>query len=343
MALTQLIKDFQEVLSHILKTPCISPTIETNPKIHVDINKYISTEIAMHINTAPSTSFTFVDRDGIVVFYTFDKRKPSVRTLQSYYIYIRSILHVCKKYSELSCASPTIKIYLTPFLKTLGKSFVLGPHEINSGYTRVCGYDNTIVVYRAEEWFKVFIHECIHFYGIDFSNVDTNIYVPLLKGIFCIRSDYLLYESYTEFWAEILYLCLHSIGTGIHIEELIQKECMHSVQNCRKILRSMNVQYTDILRVKPESKKNTSIFIENTNVFCYYFLKTLYFYYIKDFLLWNVKNNNTLLAISKNPRVIKDLCKWISIKSHQLEFITLMKYTTNVPNVNKSLKMMYHT
>lgn len=346
ISLTHLMKDFKYILKKLRSVPCNHPQIEIHPKIHIEHSKYISSEIINHIRDHTQKSFTFIDTYGIIVLYTYDYNELTITRAKNWYIYIRAVLYVCKKYSVIKCGSPTIRIYMTPFLKSINNKSILGPSEINSGYTRLCGSSvNDIVVYRKEEWLKVCIHECIHYFGLDFSNIDTNIYVPLMKGIFNIVSDHLLYESYTEFWAEMVYLCLYSVETGNRINGLISIERKHSIENCKHILRNAGITYTDVLHSNP--KKNTEIFTEHTNVFCYYFLKTLYVYYLDDFLQWNIKNNTTLLSISKNPQIIKDLCKWIEIKSKTPEFIKIMSYSNDTMNshrrINKSLKMMRHS
>ena len=38
--------------------------------------------------------------------------------------------------------------------------------NINSGYASI--NEGTIVIFRKEEWFKVFIHESIHYFNLDF-------------------------------------------------------------------------------------------------------------------------------------------------------------------------------
>ena len=41
----------------------------------------------------------------------------------------------------------------------------------NSAFTTSCKIETSIYIYRKEEWFKVFIHETFHNFGLDFSYV----------------------------------------------------------------------------------------------------------------------------------------------------------------------------
>ena len=60
-------------------------------------------------------------------------------------------------------------------------------------------------MYRQEELIKVFIHELIHAKCIDFSNINANIEtLNIVKEMFNISSDFIISESYSEFWANIV-------------------------------------------------------------------------------------------------------------------------------------------
>ena len=67
----------------------------------------------------------------------------------------------------------TIYLYMTPFEKFLPECSitVIGPDNVNSGISYVCPEDGEIVIYRREEWFKVFIHETFHALGLDFASM----------------------------------------------------------------------------------------------------------------------------------------------------------------------------
>jgi hypothetical protein len=81
---------------------------------------------------------------------------------------------------------------------------VLKPIHINGGVSTLCQPSGHVIVYRKEEWFKVFIHETMHNYGLDFGNMDINSANALLHKVFTIQKDIKLYESYCEVWARIM-------------------------------------------------------------------------------------------------------------------------------------------
>ena len=83
-------------------------------------------------------------------------------------------------------------------------SSVLKPIHINGGVSDLCQPSGHVIVYRKDEWFKVFIHETMHNYGLDFSEMDISAANGLLHKIFTIQKDVKLYESYCEVWARIM-------------------------------------------------------------------------------------------------------------------------------------------
>ena len=137
--------------------------------------------------------------------------------------------------TDCSCGNPlTIYVYLTshekrfPTREPSNRTDILGPVHVNTAFTYACTKSKssksksskskssksdkpnaTITIYRREEWFKVFIHETFHCFGLDYSGDDqaTHTLDGLVRarfqqecaGIAHIRS----YEGFTECWARI--------------------------------------------------------------------------------------------------------------------------------------------
>jgi len=81
---------------------------------------------------------------------------------------------------------------------------VFKPLHVNGGVSDVCQTNGQIVVYRKEEWFKVFMHETMHNYGMDFSTLDISSANKKLQTFFSIQTRIKIYESYCEIWARIM-------------------------------------------------------------------------------------------------------------------------------------------
>ena len=77
------------------------------------------------------------------------------------------------QYASSECVSKiNIVIYLTPFKKVLPDNSIaiLDVENANSAVTLACHNPGEIIIYRKEEWFKVFIHETFHSFGLDFQH-----------------------------------------------------------------------------------------------------------------------------------------------------------------------------
>ena len=141
-------------------------------------------------------------------------------------------LNLLAKYADIKCGTNLSSyIYLTPFKRRLpgfkaekdkgnigSESYndyelyedeyshnnILRPVNVNGGVSDVCETDANIIVYRKEEWFKVFIHETMHNYGIDFSLLNITNANKRLQNIFSIKKEIKIYESYCEIWARVM-------------------------------------------------------------------------------------------------------------------------------------------
>jgi hypothetical protein len=81
---------------------------------------------------------------------------------------------------------------------------ILDQENVNTAFTRTCPKNSEIIVFRKEEWFKSFLHETFHNFGLDFSDMNNNSCNSKILEIFPVNSEVNLFESYTEFWARIM-------------------------------------------------------------------------------------------------------------------------------------------
>jgi hypothetical protein len=136
-------------------------------------------------------------------------------------------LKVLSKYSDVECGKNLeCFFYFTPFKRKLpsdsdsespsnmyhysepvggGDGGVIGASHVNGGLSNICQADGHIIVYRKEEWFKVFIHETMHNYGLDFAVLDDILMSnKKLQSIFSVQTDIKIFESYCETWARVM-------------------------------------------------------------------------------------------------------------------------------------------
>lgn len=316
------------------------PTIIKNPTIKLNNNEdtYFPTNIKKYIINKTKWMIRYTNTDHTICFYTYDSY-VNLEEMDDYYKKIIYMLTILKKYITQQCSWLNIHIYLTPFKKELSNTKILDASNVNTGFSALCIYSRDIVIYRREEWLKVLTHECFHYYGLDFAYVPVDMYKHRLSKIFCISSEYFLYESYTECMSELIYLCMYSVDHNLNIYDIIRNELNHSLYQTNRILKHIGCTYTDLLC---ESHTSNKRMVEKTNVFCYYILKTLYFFYLPDFLNWCKQHNDTLLSFNKTESSVISLCDWIHQHYRSNQFISSisdisLKYKSEISN--KSLIM----
>jgi hypothetical protein len=155
-----------------------------------------------------SFSFSLYDRN-IKVHFIVENSNVEL-DIGLYNRYMESItmwLYMLNIYGSKDCVnSLTVYFYFTSLEKSLPSSNieVLNELNVNTAFTTTCPVNSEIVVFRKEEWFKVFIHETFHNFGLDFSDMNNSNAHKCILDIFKVESNVNLYESYTEFWAEIM-------------------------------------------------------------------------------------------------------------------------------------------
>ena len=129
---------------------------------------------------------------------------------------IINYLYDLKKYKEDKPIS--IYLVLTSLKKNFDIDLIIGPKNINSGYTNFIL--NEIFIWREEEFEKVIFHELIHYMDLDCSNIifdDKYLHhnINEFKSYF---------EAFTDFWGIIYHLIYVSLVTNRSVNSLLQIE-----------------------------------------------------------------------------------------------------------------------
>lgn len=238
------------------------------------------------------------------------------------------IIKVCSLYSKLkTIKSLNVYLYLTKAEKKIPKNpvLVLGPNNCNSAVTFACATKGRLMIYRKEEWKKVLVHELFHSLCLDFSGIRYNNLRNKIKKIFDVKSDFEISESYSEFWATILNSCFISYNLLDDVNDIdtfllftdfcIQLERIFSLFQMTKLLHFMGLRYTNLYKTDELSSGFRKIlYKEDTNVLCYYVIKTLLLFYKDDFLKWCMMNNNNIIRFDKNEQNLDNFYKFIKQK-----------------------------
>jgi len=330
-------------------------------------------EIRNHIDELSITelcyNFSLFNRN-IKLFFIIEEDNVEIK-INEYNKHVDAIimwLYIINEYASKQCASNLIVyFYFTSLEKKLPHSNVniLDENNVNTAFTTTCPKDSEIVVYRKEEWFKVFIHESFHNFALDFSDMNNIECKNRILNIFPVQSEVNLYESYTEFWAEIinaLFCSFIALKNKHNVEEFLSNsefyiniERGYSFFQLVKTLHFMGLQYSDLYSKTEHSKINrNNLYKEKTNVLSYYIIKTILINNYPSFLQWCKIHNLSLLQFRKTLFNQNDYCMFIkknyktksmieSVKNTQLLLSKIIKKNDDKKNKNnKNNKNMYN-
>jgi hypothetical protein len=288
-------KGFIKTLYHLIKSyQYKKEEFELSNEVPTIVSSYMAPSISEFIKTNSFHSYKSI-------FSMYNTRiHLSIHSVnkvdvQKYLSYIKLVLDICLKSASKKHADIKFILVLTDISKTC-PTIPVEPAHINSGQTDPV--KNEIMIFRKEEWLKVFIHECFHLFCLDFCDLNIN-YTGMFKDLYNIESEFLLFEAYTEFWARTINLSIVSYYTVNDIsykdfERIIliniQVERMYCIAQMNHLLNRMGLTYESLFQ---ELKLR-----EKTNFFCYYVLTSVLFYNYSDTMTWFMNNNVNLLQFS---------------------------------------------
>jgi len=290
-------------------------------------------QIMDHINNHAlydlSYTFSLLNRT-IKIHFVVEETNPE-HHIEKYNEYVKKILiwlTIVNEYASQKCSKQlTIYIYFTPLKKNLPTSSIsiLSENNVNTAFTSTCPATSEIVVYRKEEWFKVFMHETFHNFALDFSDMNTSACHNKILSIFPVKSNVNLYEAYTEFWAEIMnaVLCSYFLLADKNNEEEFMNSCSMFINfeitngffQMIKTLHFMGLTYKDLYSdTQLSSSMRETLYKEKTNVLAYYIIKLVLLNNYQEFLSWCQSNNLSLLQFKKTNSNLTHFCKFIEKK-----------------------------
>ena len=261
-------------------------------------------------------------------------------------------LHVVSQYAKNDSCSKVLNIYIyfTSLLKILPTedNQIIGKLNVNTGFTMTCIPDSRIVIYRKEEWYKVFIHETLHNFGLDFSGMNNDNTREAILKIFPVSSEVKLYEAYTDSWAKILNVLVCSYLTSdkkqesyiLNTNAYINLERMHCFFQAVKILNYMNLTYENLYSSDEISKNKRIMYKEETSILSYYIICSIILNNYQLFLQWCIDNNDEgcILSFDKTPAKQIQFCKFIEEYYKSDNIVKTMKCTLENLKYNKKIK-----
>jgi hypothetical protein len=278
----------------------VSEKINIIIKDNLSKSKYIDANIITYISNNISNCKIITYKNSInnkkYVFDFIIYDKININNLdnivKNMLIFLQILIKISKnlnnEINECSKDGVSITFFLTPFLKKLNitnnkNKEILGANNVNSGFNYTCLNSGLIFIYRKEDFFKVFVHESVHAYGIDRAlhfdfnkNQNYNKFLSIFAFANKDTTDIGINEAVTEFWTSILYLCINSYQYSkslqnfiYNYERLYKTELIHALYQISKILHYNDLTYNTFIN------NSNSKYRENSHIFSYFIVKTL--------------------------------------------------------------------
>ena len=281
------------------------------PNIHY-YDELILEKIKTYNKAIYSYQFKTDNRDIHVHFITTDNKNKEEKEIREHIKKIFIWLHLIESFTSLQCSQElNIFLFRTPLLKLMPREFgaTISTENVNSAFTFSCKMQNNIHIFRQEEWFKVFIHECFHNRGLDFSKIDNGFSDKHIALLFPLQIDFRLYESYCESWALIINSIFCSYFENPkqnsnmvlkNVEKILNRERQFSLFQCSKILHHFGMSYADLYaKSEGASFARLNRYKEDVPVLSYFFIKTLIVLHSSEFIQWcNANNENPFMFMT---------------------------------------------
>ena len=299
--------------------------------------KFVPPDISNHIEEKSIYSITYnlslLERKFIIHFI-IEENNP-IHIFHSYLCKMMMWLYILQKNISNNCSKTlTIYLYFTKLEKQLpnNSNLILDITNVNTAFTFSCRYNNEIVIFRKEEWFKVFIHETFHSFGLDFSKMDITFSSMKILEFFNVVSEVNLFEAYTEIWARII----HSMFISYFLSKrekkkyitflslIIYLEQIYSIFQMNKVLKYMNMDYKEIIY---NPNKNIHLkYKEKTNVLSYYVITCNLLVYYQEFIKWcKINNKGSLFPFLQTNENQMGLCNFIKDHYKRKDYLKLIE------------------
>ena len=354
-------KNLKELYDHLKKSETSVNKLDiSNIRISEKINNERdipkSSDFSYIIKTARDEITKISEYKTIYYFYLFDRHIRiyfitsilNVKELDKHVYKILIWLHIINHYNTNKTCSRelNIYIYLTSLLKFLPTKIdvKIDKDNITTGFTTTCSVKSNIVIYRKEEWFKVFIHETFHNLALDFSGMDNKITKKLILKLFPVKSDIKLYEAYTDSWAKICNVILCSYFTCnkkfvpfiTNVNILLNLERTYSCFQVIKVLDFMGLTYLDLHSKSSERvERRGKLYYEKTSILSYYIINLILLNNYQGFFELCREININLLQFDNTVEKQKMFCKFIEL-NYKTE--SLKKYINCIAELFNILK-----
>jgi hypothetical protein len=354
-------------------------TISEVPKPNLFSSSAFPEQVRNHIDNVSSNyisySFSLFGRE-IKIILIVEELNPEIN-IEKYNDCINKVLcwfSFITKHATSKCSKTlTVFIYFTSLNKLLPPTniHILDENNVNTAFTYTCLPSSEIVIFRKEEWLKVLMHETMHNFALDFSDMNFKYVDENVNELFPVMTKGNSFEAYTEIWAELLNAAFCSYYmVDIELKDIKkEKEFLNNFEffmeferifgffQMVKVLDFMGLDYSDLYSSSEKSQiMRKTLYKEKSNVLSYYVIRVILISNFQGFLKWCSENNlylnnSTVVQFKKTDLNMEKFFEFIkkNYKKKQLldsvdqmkKVISKMKISKNAKNMDKITKKEY--
>lgn len=189
----------------------------------------------------------FRNKNTKIYVYSNGSEKPNINFIMNIITFFRTFT---KKDMNV-----TLVVFYCNQKKYLPNEKLITSENINSGCTMNGEY---VYVWRKEEFYKVLIHELVHYFSIDYHGHEPDALEHCLHNLFDIEGDDVVNEAYTEIFAVTINSVMRSVDYNIPFSTIINYENAFTHFQIAKIINLFGGQsYDDLYNIT--IKQNTSL------------------------------------------------------------------------------------
>lgn len=287
-------------------------------------NNFVSLDVQHHYE---SEDIIYEKYEGDNLVINLYKLKEDTQEYIDRIVKTVSLMRMIAKEYNGSTNSLTLNIFLGNQTKRISINsddpIPLCSDNINSGS---CLPGMFVNIWRKEELLKVLIHELIHFHGFDFNYMDKdyNVLQNVIDNRINVDGIDRCNESFTESFAILIYLCVHSKLLGVSFDTLFIMELKFLLfQVCKTIKYFNGKSIRDMFRIS---------FIQNTSVRSYFIIKFIILLNLDKFVKF-IDNNGCVMGnkISTYSTFIDEL---LSDRKYLIDTHNIFNSINNMNNMS---------
>lgn len=326
--ISKSLEDYKKIFDENLDREKLNELLYENRFVSLDIIHCAETADLNYRNYYKKSNNSFVD------LYIYDLENDKKYLNISYVVGIIDFFRQITK-KDLNVSLVTFLCHQKRYFPNLNNNIIINPENINGGSTIS---EIFIYIWRQEEFYKVFIHELIHYFTIDFHDQNNKQIEEIRDSLFNIKGVDVINETYTELLALTFYSVFYSLISDEKFDTIINNENLFTHFQIAKIIYFFGgKKYEDLFKIEIVQKTSLVSYVIVKGMFLNNYEKILDHYNKYTFLEFDRVDR-----FKDYIRLYKDIVKKDSLNKEIINnFLKIIENDKELKNkfIMKTLRM----